>query len=61
MHRYLITYIDTDTQETKAFLDNYFDSENHFNADVSMCVYDLNKAVFTTDGKTWNEITENHL
>jgi hypothetical protein len=54
--RYLIT-----TNCGKPFLTEWFDPENHFNADVDMVAYDLCKNEFTTDGKTWHKIEIDHL
>ena len=55
--RYLIT-----TKEVKSpFLTDWFDSENNFNSDVEMIVYDLYKNEFTTDGKIWHKIEVDHL
>lgn len=56
MYQYLIT---TTTQPP--FLSHWFDPENHFNAEVGMVVYDLTNCQFTTDGKTWEDIAEDHL
>ena len=54
--RYLIT-----TNIQPPFLSNWFDAENHFNAEVGMVVYDLAKGVYTTDGEKWEQIEEDHL
>ena len=54
--RYLIT-----TNVQPPFFTDRFDSENHFNAEVEMVVYDLAKGVYTTDGEKWEEIEEDHL
>ena len=55
--RYLIT-----TKEVKSpFLTQWFEPENHFNADVEMIVYDLVECKFTTDGKIWHDIEIDHL
>ncbi len=50
--RYLIT-----TKETYSpFLTEWFEPENHFNADLDMIVYDLVENKYTTDGNKWHEI-----
>ena len=54
--RYLIT-----TNIQKPFLTEWFEPENHFNAEVEMVVYDLIKKKYTTDGKTWKRIKIDHL
>jgi hypothetical protein len=54
--RYLIT-----TNLQKPFYSEWFDAQNHFNADAGMVVYDLVKQKYTTDGVTWLEINEDHL
>ena len=54
--RYLIT-----TDITGPFLTNWYEAENHFNAEVGMVVYDLYTNKYTTDGTTWIEITTGHL
>ena len=55
--RYLIT-----TKEVhEPFLTEWFDEENHFNAEIEMVVYDLFMDKFTTDGHTWFDIQIDHL
>ena len=54
--RYLIT-----TNIEPPFLSDWFDAENHFNAEVGMVVYDLAKGVYTADGEKWEQIEEDHL
>ena len=39
----------------------WFDSENHFNPDVEMVVYDLYLLKYMDDGQTWKDIQEDHL
>jgi hypothetical protein len=39
--------------ENKAFYTNYFDKDKY---QVGMTVFNMWEDVFTTDGKTWNEI-----
>lgn len=36
-------------------------TEEFFNKEIGMIVYDLIYFKFTTDGKTWQEIPEDHL
>ena len=54
--RYLIT-----TNDQPPYLTDWFDAENHFNAEVGMVVYDLAKGIYTTDGEKWDQIEEDHL
>lgn len=54
--RYLIT-----TKDTKPFLTHWFQSENNFNIDLDMVVYDLVENKYTDDGETWNDIDIDHL
>ncbi len=53
---YLIT-----TSIKPPFLTNWFDSENHFNPQINMIVYDLAKCMFTTDGVNWVQLDIDHL
>lgn len=55
MH-YLIT-----TSITPPYLTQWFDADNHFNPDVNMVVYDLERCVYTTDGYNWEPIQIDHL
>ena len=57
IYRYLIT---TDADE-HPFVTHWFDSENNFNMESGMIVYDLQELKFTNDGINWQEITEDHL
>jgi len=54
--RYLIT-----KRYELPFYTNYFESENHFNKDDDMVVYDLHLCKFTTDGEIWHDIETDHL
>ncbi len=54
--RYLIT-----TSTNQPFLTNWYEFENHFNADLGMVVYDLELEKYTTDGFTWFDIKSDHL
>ncbi len=54
--RYLIT-----TKAESPGLTEWFDADNHFNAEIGMIVYDLHKELYTTDGKNWKEIEIDHL
>jgi len=55
---YLIT-----TLTFPPFTSDYFEAENCFNPDpnINMVVYNLSNMTFTEDGKTWKEITQDHL
>jgi hypothetical protein len=59
--RYLIAYTDPELGKIVSSFTEWFEPENNFNGDVGMIVFDLAKFVFTTDGKTWHEIKEDHL
>lgn len=54
--RYLIT-----TNCEPPFLTNWFEPENHFNAEVGMTVYDIRDYTYTTDGKSWKVIDIDHV
>lgn len=54
--RYLIT-----TNTHPPFFTDWFDSENNFNPEIGMVVYDLATQKFTNDGLTWNTIFIDHL
>jgi hypothetical protein len=54
--KYLIT-----TNVQPPFYTEWFDPDNHFNAEVGMIVYDLDADQYTTDGVTWKEIEWDHL
>lgn len=57
--QYLITY--TENKEKKAFYTKWFESENNFNSELEMVVYDLINNQFTSDGMLWEEIEIDHL
>ena len=46
---------------TPPFLTNYFSSENNFNSEIEMIVYDLEQLKYTEDGKNWYNIEIDHL
>ena len=46
---------------TPPFLTNYFSSENNFNSEIEMIVYDLEKLKYTEDGENWYNIEIDHL
>lgn len=54
--RYLIT-----GKNFAPFFSDRFDSENHFNKEVEMIVYDLHLGLYTHDGINWNVINIDHL
>jgi len=56
--RYLVTF---DGNEYPPFLTDYFDAENHFNPALNMKVFDLKAFKYTTNGKDWQPISEDHL
>ena len=48
------------TDSHEPFLTNWFNPEN-FNESDNMVVFNLRKWEYTIDGKTWNEIKQDHL
>lgn len=49
------------TDSHEPFYTNWFDAENHFNGEDNMVVFNLLSHTYTIDGKTLNEIKEDHL
>ena len=43
------------------FLTKWFDTENNFNSEIEMVVYDLYLNKYTEDGKNWHELEIDHL
>lgn len=58
--KYIVTYVDKEGN-FKPFYTNWFDSLNNFREDLNMIVYDLWADLYTTDGKMWLTIEEDHL
>lgn len=54
--RFLIT-----TKEEEPFFTHWYDPENHHNELLGMVVYDLNKSIYTNDGREWFDIEEDNL
>jgi len=54
--RYLIT-----AKDLEPYLTQWYTSENVFNPEIGMVVYDLVKDIYTTDGEEWKEIEMDHL
>lgn len=54
--RYLIT-----ANNFPPFLTGWYDFENHYNSEVNMIVYDLQKKRYSVDGETWKDIKLDHL
>jgi hypothetical protein len=54
--RYLIT-----TTIASPYFTKWFDTENTFNAEIQMVVYDLLDEKYTTDGEKWHEIEVDNL
>jgi len=52
--RYLII-----PKEGEPFITQYYDFDNHYVEGDS--VYDLDKIIYTTNGRIWNEIPIDHL
>jgi hypothetical protein len=55
--RYLITTKDGELP----FFTDWFDSENFFNKEIGMIVYDLIRFKFTADGEIWQDIEFDNL
>lgn len=49
------------TDSHSPFYTNWFDVENHFNRDDNMIVVNLLTHKYTTDGRTWYDIAQDHL
>ena len=56
MMRYLVT-----TNSEEPFYTQWYNPEDMHNELVSMVVYDLQKGLYTTDGREWFEIQEDKL
>ena len=54
--RYLITGVGF-----TPFFSERFDSENHFNSDLKMIVFDFKEKKYTNDGLTWIFLEFDHL
>ena len=54
--RYLITMTGQEP-----FFTDWFSPENHFLPECGMVVYDLDKNVYTDDGKDWKVINQDKL
>ena len=59
--RYLIIIKDPETGQQSAFFSSRYDYENLYSAEHDMIVVDGKKNLVTFDGKTWQEIEEDHL
>jgi len=57
--KYLVSY--TETGEQKCFYTNWFDKDNHFNAELNMVVFNLLSHKYTSNGIDWMDIDEDHL
>lgn len=49
------------TNNNDPFYTNWFDAENTFNKDDDMVVFNLLNHTYTTNGKDWYEIQQDHL
>lgn len=49
------------TSSHEPFYTNWFDAENNFRPDYDMVVFNLLTCKYTTDGKNWHEIKQDHL
>ena len=56
MGRYLIT-----GDNFTPFFSDYFNYENHYNSELNMIVYDLQKNIYSIDGVHWLNIESDHL
>lgn len=58
---YLIICDNPETGKPYAFYTDWYQFDNHYNAELNMVVANLAKGEITYDGKTWEEIDEDHL
>jgi hypothetical protein len=49
------------TNKYEPFYTNWFDADNDFNKELGMIVFNLLSHKYTTDGKTWYDIFQDHL
>jgi len=54
--RYLVTI-----PNFHAFLTKWYEYENHWDDGKGMVIYDLQNLTYTTDGKDWHPIEQDHL
>jgi len=59
--KYLIITQDPTTGQRSAFYTDWFIAENNYNADYNMIVIDRTQHLITFDGKTWQNIEDDHL
>lgn len=60
-HFKTMQYLITTNDGENPFLTNWFDSENHFNSQIGMVVYDLYNQKYTNNGTQWEHIVKDHL
>ena len=56
--RYLITFTKPGNEP---FLTRWFDYDNHYNPDLGMIIFDLEYELYSTNGKDWQSIPQDHL
>jgi len=54
-------YLVTTNDGENPFLTQWFESENHFNMEIGMIVYDLVNQKYTDNGTKWKVIPVDHL
>ena len=59
--RYLIIIRDPETWVQSAFFSDRYDYENLYSAEHDMIVIDRAGSTVSFDGKTWQDIEEDHL
>lgn len=59
--RYYVICEDPITGKRSAFATDWYDYENLYNPEYKMIILDWEKDLISFDGKTWEEIEEDHL
>jgi hypothetical protein len=58
---HLVILQDPETGKRSAFFTRWYDADKHYNPAYSMVVVDLTSLLITFDGKTWEDVEEDHL
>lgn len=58
---YLIICDNPETGKPYVFYTDWYDYENFYNAELNMIVIHYTSGEITYDGKTWEEIEQDHL
>lgn len=57
----IIIIQDPETGDKSAFETDYFDAENHWNAECMIAAILPYKGIVTFDGETWQDLEQDHL